>query len=159
MHKHFSSAHRYPRNSPHAAGRVVALALIANGEVKPSEWATLESQQVHEQLGLTRQEWHEVVGDLYVDLASAARSLAGGLVDQQVIAQVLADIDDPTLQRLVIGLCMAVIHADRQLDDGESAVLRTAIDRWDLHPEDQEVIEPLLYGRDFQVMPRGTGWC
>ena len=40
----------------------------------------------------------------------------------------LADVDDPTLQRRVIGLCMAVIHADRQIDEGESAVLRTAID-------------------------------
>ncbi|MCP5282308.1 MAG: TerB family tellurite resistance protein [Rhodoferax sp.] len=158
MSKHFSSAHRYPRNSPHAAGRVVALALIANGEVKPSEWAELETHQVHEQLGLTKEEWHDVVGDLYVDVVCAASSLAGGLVDQQVIAQVLADVDDPALQRRVIGLCMAVIHADRQIDEGESAVLRTAIDRWDLHPEDQEVIEPLLYGRDFQVMPRRTRW-
>lgn len=156
MSKHSSSAHRYPRNSPHAAGRVVALALIANGEVKPSEWAELESNQVHEQLGLTKEEWHDVVGELYVDVVSAARSLAGGLVDQQVIAHVLADVDDPTLQRRVIGLCMAVIHADRQIDEGESAVLRTAIDNWDLHPDEQEAIEPLLYGRDFQVVARRT---
>jgi uncharacterized tellurite resistance protein B-like protein len=156
MSKHFSSAHRYPRNSPHAAGRVVALALIANGDVKPSEWAALESNQVHEQLGLTKQEWHDVVGDLYVDVVNAVKTPAGGLVDEQVIAHVLAHVDDPTLQRLVIRLCMAVIHADRQVDEGESAVLRTAIDSWDLLPDDQEVIEPLLYGRDFQVVARRT---
>ncbi len=158
MSKHFASAHRYPRNSPRAAGRVVALALIANGEVKPSEWATLESNQVHEQLGLTKEEWHEVVGDLYIDVASSARSLASSRFDDRMITQVLADVDDPTLQRSVMRLCMAVIHADRQVDEGESAVLRTAIDSWDLPPEEQEVIEPLLYGRDFQVVPRRTHW-
>ena len=68
------------------------MALIANGEVKPSEWAELETHQVHEQLGLTKEEWHDVVGDLYVDVVCAASSLAGGLVDQQVIAQVLANL-------------------------------------------------------------------
>jgi hypothetical protein len=156
MSKHSSSTRRYPRNSPHAAGRIVALALISNGEVKPSEWAELESMQAHEQLGLTRAEWHDVVGDLYVDLVGTDRPLAGCLVETRMIERLLDDVDDATLQRHVLRLCTAVINADRQVDEGESAVLRAAIDHWELYPEEQELVEPLLYGLDFQVVPRRT---
>ncbi len=156
MSKHSSSTRRYPRNSPHAAGRIVALALISNGVVKPSEWAELESMQTHEQLGLTREEWHDVVGDLYVDLAGTGTPLADCLGDARMIERLLDDVDDVTLQRRVLRLCTAVIHADRQVDEGESAVLRAAIDHWDLYPEEREFFEPLLYGLDFQVGPRRT---
>ena len=156
MSKHTPCTRRYPRNSPQAAGRIVALALISNGEVKPSEWAELESMQVHEQLGLTREHWHDVVGNLYFDLVGSATPLADCLVDARMIERLLEDVDDVPLQRRVLRLCMAVINADRQVDEGESAVLRAAIDHWVLVPEEQALIEPLLYGRDFQVMSRRT---
>ncbi len=77
MSKHPSSAHRYPRNSPHAAARIVALTLISNGGITASELAVLEAMQAHEQPGTTRR---------------------------------------------------------------------------------QELLEPLLYGLDFQVVPRGRRW-
>jgi hypothetical protein len=157
MSKHADSTRRYPRNSPQAAGQIVALALISNGDIKPCEWAELESTQVHEQLGLTRQEWHDVVGNLYFDLMGPSKPLADRLSDAQLIAQVLEGVDDEWLQRRVLRLCMAVINADHQVDEGESAVLRTAIDLWELDPEDRERVEPLLYGLDFQVLPRRTG--
>lgn len=158
MSKHSSSSRGYPRNSPHAAGRIVALALLSNGEVKPPEWAELESMRAHEQLGLTRGEWHDVVGDLYADLVGTATPLASRLVDVWMIGRLLADVDDAALQARVLRLCAAVINADRQVDEGESTVLRVAIDRWELYSEEQEPVEPLLYGLDFQVLPRGTRW-
>jgi uncharacterized tellurite resistance protein B-like protein len=156
MSKHSSSARRYPRNSPHAAGRIVALALIANGEVKPAEWAELESKQVHEQLGLSREQWHDVIGDLYIDLVGSATPLADCMVDTRMIELLLDDVDDLALRLRVLRLCTAVINADRQVDEGESAVLRAAVDRWELYPEELELVEPLLYGLDFQVVPRRT---
>jgi hypothetical protein len=157
MSKHSSSTRRYPRNSPQAAGRIVALALISNGEVKLSEWTELESMQVHEQLGLAREEWYDVVGDLYIDLVGSAAPLADCLNDVRMIERLLDDVDDLTLQRRVLRLCTAVINADRQVDDGESVVLRAAIQHWDLHPDEQALVEPLMYGLDFQVMQRRTG--
>jgi len=53
-------------------------------------------------------------------------------------------------------LCSAVVHADCQIDDGESFVLLAAIERWGLHPDDQALLEPMLYGADFQVRRRGA---
>jgi uncharacterized tellurite resistance protein B-like protein len=148
--------HTYPTNSPHAAARIVALALIANSEIRTSEWAALTSMQVHEHLGLTTEEWHEVVSDLYVDLLGARTALADCLGDAQMTKRLLDHVDDPGLQRKVMRLCTGVINADGQVDEGESAFLLATLSQWELHPEEQELVEPLLYGLDFQVMHRRT---
>ena len=151
-----STMRSYPRNSPHAAARIVALALLSNGETKPTELAMLEAIQAHEQLALSRQEWHDVVHELCADLLASATRSAECLIDSRMIERLLAEVDDVTLQRLVLRLCTAVINADGEIDDGESIVLLAAIDRWGLHPDEHELLEPLLYGLDFQVRPRGT---
>jgi hypothetical protein len=148
--------HSYPTNSPQAAARIVALALIANSEVKTSEWAELTSMHVHENLGLTIEEWHEVVSDLYIDLLGSATSLLDCLGDARITRRLLGHVDDPDLQRKVMRLCTGVINADGQVDEGESAFLRTTLSQWELHPVEQELVEPLLYGLDFQVMHRRT---
>ncbi len=154
MSKHASSARRYPRNSPHAAARIVALALIANGKITTSELAVLESMRAHEQLGITRQQWHDVVDELCFDLLEEAAPCRDCHVGSATIESLLDEVIDVPLQRLVLRLCAAVINADGDIDEGESVVLRTAIDRWGLHPDEQELLEPLLYGLDFQVQPR-----
>jgi tellurite resistance protein len=148
--------HTYPSNSPQAAARIVALALIANSEVKTSEWAVLKSMRVHEHLGLTTEEWHEVVGDLYIDLVGSSTSLSDVLGDARLTRQLLDHVDDPDLQRKVMRLCTGVINADGQVDEGESAFLLATLSQWELHPEEQELVEPLLYGLDFQVKHRRT---
>ena len=88
MNKHSSSTRRYPRNSPQAAANFVALALISNGEVKPSEVAVLEAMRVHEQLGLTRLEWHDVVHELCIDLLWSAAHGTDCRIDGRMIEQV-----------------------------------------------------------------------
>lgn len=158
MSTHSSSTQRYPRNSPQAAGRILALALIANGEVKASELAVLEAMQAHDQLGLTRQEWHDVLHELCADLLLSAQMRPDCLIDPQMIEGLLAGVDNVTLQRLVLRLCTEIVNADGQIDSGESIVVLTAIDHWGLHPDEQELLEPLLYGLDFQVTARGTRW-
>ncbi len=85
MSKHSSSARRYPRNSPHAAARIVALAHISNGEVEPPEVAVLEAMRAHNQFGLTRQEWHGVVNELCTDLLGSATQGTDCLIDSRMI--------------------------------------------------------------------------
>ena len=45
---------KYPKNSPQAAARIVALTLIADGDIGQEELALLENLAVHHQLGLER---------------------------------------------------------------------------------------------------------
>lgn len=148
--------HTYPTNSPQAAARIVALALTTNNEIKTSAWAELASMQVHEHLGLTTEEWHEVVSELHTDLVGSATSLSDGPGDARTTRRLLDHVDDPELQRTVMRLCTGVINADGQVDEGESAFLLATLSQWELPPEEQELVEPLLYGLDFQVMHRRT---
>jgi hypothetical protein len=145
----------YPRNSAEAAGRIVALALIANGRIKASEVAVLDALEAIERLGLTRGQWHGVINDLCADLLGPARCGDEGHIPGDVLIRMLDEIEDGDTRRLVLGLCAAVIQADRQIDDGESIVLLAAIERWGLHPDDPALLEPVLYGTDFEVRPRG----
>lgn len=156
MSKHSSSARHYARNSPHAAARIVALALISNGAVTVAELAALASIRAHEQLGLTRLQWHDVIDELCADLLQAATPSADCYIGSASIENLLDDVSDVPLQRLVLRLCTAVVNADRQIDEAESVILRAAIDSWGLHPDEQELLVPLQYGLDFQVLPRGT---
>jgi hypothetical protein len=146
----------YPRNSAEAAARIVALALIANGRVEAAEVAVLDALQAAERLGLTRARWHGVITELCADLLEAARpGDEGRRIPGDVLNQMLDEVDDHGTQRLVLRLCSAVVQADRQIDDGESIVLLAAIERWGLHPDDHVLLEPVLYGADFEVRPRG----
>jgi tellurite resistance protein len=146
----------YRRNSAEAAARVVALALIANGRIKAVETAALDALRAHERLGLTRPQWHGVIHDLCADLQGPARCGDEGCIPGELLDRMLDEVDDDTTQRLVLRLCSAVVHADRQVDDGESFVLLALIERWGLHPDDHALLEPMLYGTDFQVRPRSV---
>ncbi|CAN5910540.1 hypothetical protein BH11PSE8_BH11PSE8_01230 [soil metagenome] len=146
----------YPRNSPRAAARILALALISNGQMQPSEIAALAEIDANGQLGITDEEWHGVVQELCVGLLSTTKRGSQCVIDSPLVEAMLDEIDDVALQRCVLRLCMAVIHADGEVDDGESIVLMAAVDRWELHPEEQPLLEPLLYGLDFEVAARGS---
>ena len=143
-----TSLRSYTRNSPEAAARIVALALIANGRIKAAEVAVLDALDAPRRLGLTRARWHGVIQDRCADLLGPARCGDEGRIPGEALDRMLDEVEDGDTRRLVLHLCSAVIHADRQIDDGESIVLLAAIERWGLHPDDHSLLEPVLYGAD-----------
>lgn len=145
---------RYPRNSPQAAARIVAAALLANGDIKLPEWQRLVDANAFERLGLRGLQWHAVVDDLCHDLLTSAGPDRHGLIDAPTLARWLDEVDDLGLQVLVIDLCAQVIEADGEVHPGESLVLQAALEHWVLPMADQARFEPLIYGLDFQVKPR-----
>ena len=145
----------YARNSPQAAGRIVALALIANGEINACEWDALHEVRAHERLGLTGPQWHDLLDDTCCDLIAASQPGQDCIVDTTTLEAWFDQVDDPKLRTLVVELAAAIIQADGFVHPGESVVLRTALACWALSMDDRCRIEPLIYGLDFQVMPRG----
>ncbi len=146
----------YPVNSPHAAARIVALALIANGRIKAVETATLDALDAPGLLRLTRPQWHDVIRDLSGDLLELTGHDDECCISAGLLDRVLDEVEDVAQRRIVLRLCSAVVQADCQIDDGESFVLLAAVERWGFHPDEQALLEPLLYGSDFQVRPRGA---
>lgn len=127
----------YPRNSPRAAGRIVALALLADGHLSPAELDALDRHGIAGRIGLAREELHRVLHDFCADLlASAELSWSDACrIDDAVLAGLYADIDDPALRRELVELIAEVTAADGHLADGESVVLRAAAEHWGLIPE------------------------
>ena len=146
----------YPRNSPRAAARILAAALLANGDIKPAEWQGLAEARASERLGLQDLEWELVIDELCEDLM--ARPTVGGdaLIDRRSLAAWLDEVDDPELQRLLVDLCVQVIESDGEVQFGESLVLRAAIERWVLPIDEQARLEPMIYGLDFQVLAKDS---
>lgn len=126
----------YPRNSPQAAARIVALTLLADGQFQRVEQSSLETLDAAARLGMRRYELHAIVHDFCADLLEDARAMRDDdcRITPALIELLLDDIDDSTLQRKVLALCAGVARADGQLDEGESIVIGAAIEQWGILP-------------------------
>ena len=124
----------YPYDSPKAAARIVALALLADGNVCKSEMEVLARHGAHAKLGLSPAELHDVVHDLCRDMLACSDMAWGGSsqIDRRTLAELLAEVQDPDLQLKVLRLCVAVVETDEHLAEGESTVLAAALAQWGL---------------------------
>lgn len=120
----------YPRNSPQAAARIVALAMICDGHVCRAEVESLRNGPAAAELGLGPDDFSTALQTLCEDLlANALGSLTSALDDAALVAMV-DEIDDPSLRAKVVGAVQAAVAADRHLSDGEQVVLGTLRRRW-----------------------------
>ena len=125
----------YPQNSPHAAARVVALALLADGQLHRVELDMLERLGAHAQLGLARAELQEVIDTFFEDLPESVRQGWADvcLLNPRMIRQLMDEVDDPGLRLKVMRLCVALVEADGNVAEDESMVLMAAVEEWGLH--------------------------
>ena len=126
---------KYPQNSPQAAARILALTIIADGDLDKAEFALLDELAVHELLGLDYHVLHTVVDTFYADLLSSKQLACSEVcpVDERTLAELMGEIDDPALRRKVLGLCITLAEADGHVAEGESIVLVAAVEHWGLH--------------------------
>ena len=124
----------YPRNSPEAAARIVALVMISDGHVCRSEVEALQRLQVEQTLGLPPQAFGQVVHTLCEDLLMGAHGSGAPFcnVDQDTLQALLAEVDEPTLQAQVLGLACAAAQADQHLAEAEALVMAAARRHWRL---------------------------
>jgi hypothetical protein len=122
----------YPNDSPRAAARIVALALLADGSLSRAELDRLDDMDAPARLGLSIDELHEVVQTCCEDLLGTAYLSWEGAcrLDRQTLRQVLAEVRNPVLRLSVLQLCTAVAEADSHFSEGELAVLTAAIEDW-----------------------------
>ena len=122
----------YPRNSPEAAARIVALTLLADGHLSRSELDLLEQRKAAQALGLAHDGLHQVLHTLCDDLlAGADQNWADACkVDPDTLSQLLNEVDDAALQLKVMRLCVDVVNADQHVAEGESVVRSAVLDHW-----------------------------
>lgn len=159
----------YPSNSPHAAARIVALTLLADGNIKQIELTALERMDAGARLGLPPGELNMVVQDLCTDLlaAAAAEDRDACHIPPATITGLLSEVNDPVLRRTVFELCAGVARADRMMHEGELILLIEAINSWRMDQfRNGEVESPVpevpapaasKRVREFTVKPRAPG--
>ena len=124
----------YRNNSPQAAARIVALAMLADGEVCEAEGAARDLLGAHEQLGLRPEELHDILHALSDDLFTAAQLTWADIcrLDPRTLAELLAEVDDPELRLKVLCLCISVVESNGHVAEGESVMLGAAVEHWGL---------------------------
>lgn len=126
----------YPRNSPEAAARIVALVLISDGHVCSSEFEALSRLDAARDLGLEPHDMPRIVQTLCEDMLMDG--FDGGSIlshmDDGSLASLMAEVDAPELQGKVMRIAAAAAHADRHLSDGEATVLDAIGRHWGMRP-------------------------
>ena len=127
----------YPNNSAQAAARIVALTVLADGDIGTAEIDLMKRLDVPEQLGLSQSEFNAVIDTFCEDLLSSKQLTWADAcpVDERTLAQLMGEIDDPALRRRVLRLCVGIAEVDSRVTDGESIVLVAAVEHWGLHHE------------------------
>jgi hypothetical protein len=126
----------YPRNSPEAAARIVALILISDGHVSRSEYDALNRLDGALDLGLEPQDMPGIVQTLCEDLLMEGfdgRSLLSHIGDGFMVS-LMAEVDEPQLQSKVLRVATSVVNADKHLSDGETAMLDAINHHWQKRP-------------------------
>jgi len=121
----------YPRNSPQAVARVLAMMMVTDGKLDPREIEILEELNVYEIVGISRLEFMCVVHDYCSDLLASGN--AGGrikLVDKARIDTVIGPVDDRRTRVLACGMMLNIVNADERISETELAVLRYILDNW-----------------------------
>ena len=127
----------YPANSPQAAARIVALTVVADGDIGDEEIKWLDRLAVHEKLGLARHELHALLDTFCEDLLSSDQLKWADVcpVDERTLADLMGEIQDPALRLTLLRLCVELAEVDAHVAKGESIVLIAAVDQWGLHHE------------------------
>ena len=127
----------YPCNSAQAAARIVALTVLADGDIGTAEIDLMRRLDVPKQLGLSQSDFDAVVDTFCEDLLLSKQLIWADAcpVDERTLAQLMGEIDEPNLRRQVLRLCVEIAEVDARVTDGESIVLVAAVEHWGLHRE------------------------
>jgi uncharacterized tellurite resistance protein B-like protein len=127
----------YPRDSPQAAARIVALTMLCDGHLSKSEVDAFERHGATQHLGLRPGQWHVVVNELCEDLLAVTDLCwhAGCRIDAPTLAALLDEVQERALRLAILSICVAVADADGHCADDEALVLKTAVDHWGLPHE------------------------
>ena len=124
----------YATDSPEAMARVVALALMADGAIDPSELMLFERHHIAARHGINHQCFNTVMQEFCEDIqVTALRETSGQLaLAPETIAELLQDIRNPALQQNLLRAILDIVHADNRLVGSEAAIVSQAMNSWGL---------------------------
>ena len=119
----------YPIDSPQAAGRILALTMIVDGNLAGSELAALDRSKILNHIELDQADFQRLLNDLCEDLLTST-SHGSIKVDNELIDSLLAEIAHPDLRRSLLRAMWTIADADGWLADAEAVLLTRASNAW-----------------------------
>ena len=115
-----------------APQRLVALSLLADGDMHPREIDLLCRPGVPGKLFASEAQFFAALTELCADLGRMP--VAGGhyAVSREYVEQLLSQVTESEQRRVTLNLMFDVIRSDGRLAAGEAALLWSALDSWGL---------------------------
>lgn len=132
----------YPRNSPEAMARIIALILLADGDLDDGEVEMLDDLGVYDRLGVSRKTFIRVVQEYFEDLLHDDAGDRIRLLDAKRLDVVLDGVDDDKKRVDLAAMMLSLISADGDMNDAELATLRHVLVHWGLTLEEIEANLP-----------------
>lgn len=120
----------YPNDSPQATARVLALAMVVDGHLAPSELRVLDDSPLMRDLDMDRTVFREVLEDLCNDMINTAVVQGAVELNAPLIDHLLSEITSPELRRKLLSVMWKIVDADGWLADAEAALLARACANW-----------------------------
>jgi uncharacterized tellurite resistance protein B-like protein len=124
--------HSYSVNSPEAISRILALTMIVDGHVSPSEVHAMHHAASLQQVKVDDDTFDRTLRELCEDLLDAAANRRAGMVEIEpaMMDALLLEIRDPLLQIRLWKAMVDIIQADGYLDGRETTLVRRAARAW-----------------------------
>lgn len=127
----------YPFDSPQAMGRLVVLALLADGIIDTSELDLLDDKRTVASLGLDSRRFDDVFHGFCADMLRTGRRMTTEEldIDDDTIDRMLDEVRNPLLRKKTLRAMMDIVDADRHLAPGEAELIARTLKRWSIDPD------------------------
>ena len=122
----------YPNDSQEAVCRLLALSMIVDGHLAPSELKAMHHCAILERVGADAGTFDQVVRALCEDLLANAIGLDCTTIalDRDMLDGLLGEITDPLLRMCTLKAMLEVVDADSLVDSREYLLLQRALRTW-----------------------------
>lgn len=122
----------YATDSPKAVCRLLALAMIVDGHMAPSELRAMHHSGILRRLHIDDDLFDDGVQELCEDLlASAGRRAASEVeIDSRLLDSLLQEVQAPALRMAVMKAMLDIVHADDVLDGRETLLIQRGFKAW-----------------------------
>lgn len=120
----------YVPDSASAAGRLVALCMVVDGNMAPSELQALQRSRLLDYIDIDIDTFHDLVDELCQDMLSTSVRHEHVVIDETTIDALLGEIQDPALRRQLLRAMWSIADADGVLADAEAKLLARACVVW-----------------------------
>lgn len=124
--------HIYPADSPAAISRLLALAMIVDGDISPSEMRAMHKAEFLRQVKVDADTFDHTLRELCEDLLGTAANRGAGIadIDPVMLDGLLREVHDPLLQICLFKTMADIVHADDRVDGRELSLVRRAARFW-----------------------------